>query len=169
MASSAKQRKTELARRSSGDTRVQMMQIHLLNQLNQRQLELERRINWLQIHLLSQQVQRLQQAPSQPAVQPGQHPVPNAEEQRPTPTLAPLAAAPVFEPEPPTAPTTSQPRETTSEVLLAPLPPGATSHFFLSHAQATGADQVGQLALELEKLGFISWLDNRANDLTKAG
>ena len=38
-----------------------------------------------------------------------------------------------------------------------------------SHFQRTGGDQVGVLQLELEKLGFKSWLDNKATDLTKQG
>ena len=38
-----------------------------------------------------------------------------------------------------------------------------------SHFQSTGADQAAMLELELSKLGFSCWLDNRAVDLTKAG
>ena len=49
--------------------------------------------------------------------------------------------------------------------------PAATGslNYFLSHYQATGSDQVGMLQLELEKLGLSCWLDNKAEDLTKAG
>ena len=38
-----------------------------------------------------------------------------------------------------------------------------------SHFQATGSDQVATLELELQRLGFRSWYDNKASDLTKAG
>ena len=75
------------------------------------------------------------------------------------------------------------------DVLPAMLPPGLTDHWFLSHFQRTGGDQVGMLQvhvsgafafpltpvpfpltqLELEKLGFSCWLDNKADDLTKQG
>ena len=37
-----------------------------------------------------------------------------------------------------------------------------------SHFQATGSDQVATLELELQRLGFCSWLDNKAEDLTRA-
>eukprot|EP00935_MAST-01C_sp_MAST-1C-sp1_P001654 g1654.t1 len=39
----------------------------------------------------------------------------------------------------------------------------------LSLLLSTGADQVAMIELELSKLGFVCWLDNRADDLTKAG
>ena len=51
---------------------------------------------------------------------------------------------------------------------MLPLPEGCDTHFFLSHFQATGSDQVATLELELQRLGFCSWLDNKADDLTKA-
>jgi hypothetical protein len=68
-----------------------------------------------------------------------------------------------------------------------PLPEGCDTHFFLSHFQAvseiihfpliiilclqfqTGSDQVSTLELELAGMGFVSWYDNKARDLTKAG
>eukprot|EP00935_MAST-01C_sp_MAST-1C-sp1_P001606 g1606.t1 len=40
---------------------------------------------------------------------------------------------------------------------------------FASHAQATGGDQANAIYLELERLGFTVWYDNRADDLTKEG
>jgi hypothetical protein len=38
-----------------------------------------------------------------------------------------------------------------------PLPDGAHSHFFLSHAQSTGGDQTNAIYLELRQLGFTCW------------
>jgi hypothetical protein len=38
-----------------------------------------------------------------------------------------------------------------------PLPDGAQSHFFLSHAQSTGGDQTNAIYLELQQLGFTCW------------
>jgi hypothetical protein len=38
-----------------------------------------------------------------------------------------------------------------------PLPDGAQSHFFLSHAQSTGGDQTNAIYLELRQLGFTCW------------
>jgi hypothetical protein len=38
-----------------------------------------------------------------------------------------------------------------------PLPGGARSHFFLSHAQSTGGDQTNAIYLELQQLGFTCW------------
>lgn len=40
---------------------------------------------------------------------------------------------------------------------MLPLPEGCETHFFLSHFQATGSDQVATLELELQRLGFSSW------------
>eukprot|EP00935_MAST-01C_sp_MAST-1C-sp1_P000339 g339.t1 len=42
-------------------------------------------------------------------------------------------------------------------------------HFFLSHAQATGQDQVSALCQMLQSLGFICWYDMEAEDLTLNG
>ena len=39
----------------------------------------------------------------------------------------------------------------------------------ISHAQATGGDQANAIYLELERMGFQVWYDNRASDLTKDG
>eukprot|EP01043_Picozoa_sp_COSAG02_P008263 COSAG02_NODE_261_length_26663_cov_210.330899_13_plen_249_part_00 len=41
--------------------------------------------------------------------------------------------------------------------------------FFINHAQATGADQCGKLALLLKMRGATVWYDMHANDLTKQG
>ena len=38
-----------------------------------------------------------------------------------------------------------------------------------SHSQATGGDQANAIYLELERMGFKAWYDNRASDLTKEG
>ena len=38
-----------------------------------------------------------------------------------------------------------------------------------SHSQATGGDQANAIYLELERMGFKGWYDNRASDLTKEG
>jgi hypothetical protein len=38
-----------------------------------------------------------------------------------------------------------------------PLPDGAESHFFLSHAQSTGGDQTNAIYLELQVMGFTCW------------
>ena len=38
---------------------------------------------------------------------------------------------------------------------------GLEHHFFLSHYQATGGDQVDGLHHELKDRGFSSWYDNR--------
>ena len=37
----------------------------------------------------------------------------------------------------------------------------------MQHYQATGADQVAMLELELARLGMRCWVDNKAEDLTK--
>jgi hypothetical protein len=50
-----------------------------------------------------------------------------------------------------------------------PLPGDSHTHFFLSHCQSTGGDQTNAIYLELQKLGFSCWYDNRATDLTKEG
>ena len=45
-----------------------------------------------------------------------------------------------------------------------------TTTFLLeSHSQATGGDQANAIYLELERMGFKAWYDNRASDLTKDG
>jgi hypothetical protein len=49
------------------------------------------------------------------------------------------------------------------------LSPGMESHFFLSHCQGSGGDQTYQLFLEFQRLGFHSWYDNRATNLTLGG
>ena len=38
-----------------------------------------------------------------------------------------------------------------------------------SHCQSTGGDQANAIYLELERMGFKVWYDNRASDLTKEG
>jgi hypothetical protein len=38
-----------------------------------------------------------------------------------------------------------------------PLPDGAESHFFLSHAQSTAGDQTTAIYLELRQLGYTCW------------
>jgi hypothetical protein len=43
-------------------------------------------------------------------------------------------------------------------ILSSNLPELCTLHYFLSHYQASGGDQVGMLQLELEKLGMLCWL-----------
>jgi hypothetical protein len=43
-------------------------------------------------------------------------------------------------------------------VLSSDLPELCKLHYFLSHYQASGGDQVGMLELELEKLGMLCWL-----------
>ena len=47
------------------------------------------------------------------------------------------------------------------------LPEGCKFHFFLSHYQATGGDQVDSLCAQLEKRGFRCWYDNKMKQLTK--
>jgi len=42
-------------------------------------------------------------------------------------------------------------------------------HFFLSHSQATGGDQVDALCLELHCSGLKAWYDNRAANVTAEG
>ena len=49
------------------------------------------------------------------------------------------------------------------------LPSGLEHHFFLSHYQATGGDQVDGLHQELKARGFSCWYDNRMTNLTKQG
>eukprot|EP00935_MAST-01C_sp_MAST-1C-sp1_P000170 g170.t1 len=39
----------------------------------------------------------------------------------------------------------------------------------ISHSQGTGGDQANAIYLELERMGFKVWYDNRASDLTKEG
>eukprot|EP00935_MAST-01C_sp_MAST-1C-sp1_P002370 g2370.t1 len=39
----------------------------------------------------------------------------------------------------------------------------------VSHCQSSGADQANAIYLELERMGFKVWYDNRASDLTKEG
>ena len=43
------------------------------------------------------------------------------------------------------------------------------THLYISHSQATGGDQSNAIYLELERMGFRAWYDNRADDLTKEG
>ena len=40
---------------------------------------------------------------------------------------------------------------------------------YCSHSQSTGGDQTNALYLELERLGYHCWYDNRAADVTKKG
>merc|ERR1719262_1912214 len=47
------------------------------------------------------------------------------------------------------------------------LPPGCEFHFFLSHYQASGGDQVDALQQELERRAFRCWYDNKMERLTK--
>eukprot|EP00927_Polykrikos_kofoidii_P086020 TRINITY_DN9518_c0_g1_i1.p1 TRINITY_DN9518_c0_g1~~TRINITY_DN9518_c0_g1_i1.p1 ORF type:complete len:1125 (-),score=165.59 TRINITY_DN9518_c0_g1_i1:80-3418(-) len=49
------------------------------------------------------------------------------------------------------------------------LSPGCSTHFFLSHYQKNGGDQVATLQLELEAIGFLSWLDNKAEKINTEG
>ena len=48
-----------------------------------------------------------------------------------------------------------------------PLPEGCEFHFFLSHFQGSGGDQVDSLCQQLEKRGFKCWYDNNMQNLTK--
>jgi hypothetical protein len=57
----------------------------------------------------------------------------------------------------------------TKRATTVPLPANARTHFFLSHCQSTGGDQTNAIYLELERIGFSCWYDNRASDLTKEG
>ena len=50
--------------------------------------------------------------------------------------------------------------------MLTPACPPAHAS---SHCQATGGDQANSIYLELERMGFKVWYDNRASDLTKEG
>eukprot|EP00935_MAST-01C_sp_MAST-1C-sp1_P000185 g185.t1 len=73
-------------------------------------------------------------------------------------------------PRPPASRSILRPRLPSVDISgILPLPDGCNSHFFLSHFQATGSDQVATLELELKQLGLMSWYDNKAMDLTKAG
>jgi hypothetical protein len=77
-----------------------------------------------------------------------------------------------FQPSLQSAPHTSAvtPATTTSaNAGTIPLPGDSHTHFFLSHCQGTGGDQTNAICLELQKLGFTCWYDNRATDLTKEG
>jgi hypothetical protein len=58
---------------------------------------------------------------------------------------------------------------TSANAGTIPLPGDSHTHFFLSHCQSTGGDQTNAIYLELQKLGFICWYDNRATDLTQEG
>jgi hypothetical protein len=58
---------------------------------------------------------------------------------------------------------------TSANAGTIPLPGDSHTHFFLSHCQSTGGDQVNAIYLELQKLGFSCWYDNRATDLTQEG
>ena len=49
------------------------------------------------------------------------------------------------------------------------LPGDSHTHFLLSHCQSTGGDQVDAIYLELQKLGFSCWYDNRDTDLSQEG
>jgi hypothetical protein len=50
-----------------------------------------------------------------------------------------------------------QTTKTPAAVGRVPLPGNARNHFFLSHCQATGGDQVNAIYLELQQLGFSCW------------
>ena len=50
---------------------------------------------------------------------------------------------------------------------LRELPTDCDFHFFLSHSQEGGGDQVDSLCQQLEKRGFLCWYDNNMEDLTK--
>jgi hypothetical protein len=58
---------------------------------------------------------------------------------------------------------------TSANTGTLPLPGDSHNHFFLSHCQSTGGDQTNAIYLELQKLGFTCWYDNRATDLTQEG
>jgi hypothetical protein len=84
------------------------------------------------------------------------------------PDTTTTALQPLLQPAPHTsavAPATT----TSANARIIPLPGDSHTHFFLSHCQSTGGDQVNAIYLELQKLGFICWYDNRATDLTKEG
>lgn len=49
------------------------------------------------------------------------------------------------------------------------LAPGYQWHFFLSHAQASGGDQMGILNSQLTDRGFKVWYDQTAKDVTESG
>jgi hypothetical protein len=50
-----------------------------------------------------------------------------------------------------------QTTKTPAAVGRVPLPGNSRNHFFLSHCQATGGDQVNAIYLELQQLGFSCW------------
>ena len=56
-----------------------------------------------------------------------------------------------------------------SPIPVVALPRGTLWHFFLSHYQAKGGDQCDILCLELQRLGFKVWYDNKAQNLTSGG
>jgi hypothetical protein len=58
---------------------------------------------------------------------------------------------------------------TSANTGTLPLQGDSHNHFFLSHCQSTGGDQTNAIYLELQKLGFSCWYDNRATDLTQEG
>jgi hypothetical protein len=52
-------------------------------------------------------------------------------------------------------------RRASTKVRAVPLPADTLTHFFLSHSQATGGDQMNAIYLELRQMGFSCWYDNR--------
>ena len=117
------------------------------------------------IHALRAPQQALQPAMASQLASPAPAPAPTPAPS-PIPAPAPVSAV-VSAPSPESTPTSAADADAevnlrTGSVMPAILPKSCTSHFFLSHAQKTGSDQVGVLQLELERLGFVSWYDNRA-------
>ena len=142
--------------------RVEQMQMQMQLQLQSLQSMMVMRAT-PQIAVAPQQA--LQPAMASQLASPAPAPAP-APAPSPIPAPAPVSAV-VSAPSPESTPTSAADADAevnlrTGSVMPAVLPKSCTSHFFLSHAQKTGSDQVGVLQLELERLGFVSWYDNRA-------
>ena len=60
--------------------------------------------------------------------------------------------------------------DATVGISTASIRPEGTAwyHFFWSHYQSTGGDQVMPLELQLSGMGFECWLDQKASTITKA-
>eukprot|EP00927_Polykrikos_kofoidii_P086023 TRINITY_DN9518_c0_g3_i1.p1 TRINITY_DN9518_c0_g3~~TRINITY_DN9518_c0_g3_i1.p1 ORF type:complete len:1095 (-),score=131.42 TRINITY_DN9518_c0_g3_i1:261-3515(-) len=61
------------------------------------------------------------------------------------------------------------PRHSVTQPRHSVTQPMCSTHFFLSHYQENGGDQVATLQLELEALGFLSWLDTKAENINIDG
>eukprot|EP00935_MAST-01C_sp_MAST-1C-sp1_P000302 g302.t1 len=161
-----------------------------LEQQLQRQLELSRQMNVQMKHVQEQlqQVVGQQQVEQQRQRRPQQPP-----QKVPIETKSKKAEQPIPKQPPLSASVLASEKQQSSTVVMRP--EGSLHHYFIrcvhrvnsnfenptllpvspktapskSHYQATGGDQANALYLELERMGFAVWYDNRADDLTKEG